>query len=322
MSLHPRQPVVFAAWLLAPLLACATPATSVLAQNSGTTAAGATTQDLPARAVLARIVAANGAAPVPNTVDTIKGGNPETHVTGVVTTFMDTFEVLQKAVAAGDNLIITHEPTFYNHVDDRTIFPDDPVVAAKLRYIEAHHLVVYRFHDGWHRHQPDGILTGVVAQLRWEPYQHAGSAPGAAQLFRIPATTVGQLAARLRQQTGSPVVRVVGDPAMPVTDVALLPGASGLAKQVSYLERDDVQVLVAGESAEWETVEYVRDAAALARAGLGKPKALILLGHEPSEEAGMQQCATWLRGVLPGMRIDFIPAGSPFTAVETAAGKR
>jgi putative NIF3 family GTP cyclohydrolase 1 type 2 len=267
-----------------------------------------------ARALIAQIVQANAAAPVPGTVDTIKAGDPETPVTGIVTTFMDTYEVLQKAVAAGDNLIITHEPTFYNHVDDRSIFaPGDPVIAAKLAYIQAHHLVVWRFHDGWHRHQPDGILDGEVAALGWGSYQQADP-----HLFRLPPTTVSALAAKLQAQLGSPVVRVVGDPATLVTKAALLPGASGLTKQVAMLERDDVQVLVAGESAEWEAIEYVRDAAALARAGHGEPKALILLGHEPSEEAGMQQCATWLRSILPGLKIDFIPAGSPFTAVVTA----
>ena len=268
--------------------------------------------------MIARIVAANGAAPVPGTVDTIKAGDPETPVTGIATTFMDTYEVLQKAVAAGDNLIITHEPTFYNHVDNRTLFPGDAVVKAKLDYIEAHHLVVWRFHDGWHDHQPDGILKGVVEGLGWTGYQRAAtSSPEAANLFLVPPTTVADLASALREKTGSPGVRVVGDPAMTVTQVALLPGAAGLAEQVRFLEREDVQVLVAGESAEWEAVEYVRDAAALARSGGGKPKALILLGHEPSEEAGMRYCATWLKSVLPGMRIDFIPAGSPFSMIST-----
>jgi hypothetical protein len=46
-----------------------------------------------------------------------------------------------------------------------------------------------------------------------------------------------------------------------------MPGAAGLTSQVKMLERDDMQALIAGESAEWEAVEYVRDAAALARAG-------------------------------------------------------
>lgn len=102
-------------------------------------------------------------------------------------------------------------------------------------------------------------------------------------------------------------MRVVGDPNMPVTQIALLPGASGLTKQVKALERDDVQVLVAGESAEWETVEYARDAAAQ-----GKHKALILLGHEVSEEAGMRYCAVWLKDVLPGVPVEYIRAGEPF----------
>jgi putative NIF3 family GTP cyclohydrolase 1 type 2 len=271
-----------------------------------------------AQQVIDAIVKANGAAPVPDTVDTIKGGDPNTPVTGIVTTFMDTFDVLQKAVAAGDNLVITHEPTFYNHVDSRALFPGDPVVAAKLAYIEQHHLVVWRFHDGWHHHQPDGILEGVVQQLGWEPYrQPASSASTPANLFHLPATTIGALAATLREKTGSPVVRVIGDPAASITNVALLPGASGLNKQVTLMERADVQALIVGEAPEWEAVEYARDATAEARAGLTRPKALIVLGHEPSEEGGMQYCATWLKTVLPGIRIDFIPAGSPFSDVVT-----
>ncbi len=295
-------------FLLATLLTFVS-ATQCVAQTTG----------MSARAAIAQIVQANGAAPVPDTLDTIKAGDPDTPVTGIVTTFMDTYEVLQKAVAAGDNLVITHEPTFYNHVDDLSVLRGDPVVAAKLAYIQAHHLVVWRFHDGWHRHQPDGILDGEVTALGWRSYQQPGSGADP-HLFRLPPTTVGALAATLQAQLGSPVVRVVGDPATTVTKVALLPGASGLVKQAAMLERSDVQVLVAGESPEWEAVEYVRDAAALAKAGKGEPKAFILLGHEPSEEAGMRACATWLKSVLPGVRVDFIPAGSPFTAVVT--GKR
>ena len=280
--------------------------------------AAAQAQHQTAQQVIDAIVKANGAALPPDTVDTIKGGDPNTPVTGIVTTFMDTFDVLQKAVAAGDNLVITHEPTFYNHVDSRTVLPGDPVVAAKLAYIEQHHLVVWRFHDGWHRHQPDGILEGVVHQLGWESYrQPAISANMPANLFHLPATTVAALAATLREKVGSPVVRVIGDPSATITQVGLLPGASGLIKQVTLMEREDVQALVVGEAPEWEAVEYARDATSEARAGLGKPKAMIVLGHEPSEEAGMQYCATWLKTVLPGLRIDFIPAGSPFSDVVT-----
>ena len=266
-------------------------------------AAQVTDAPLTAGAAIQRIIAATSATPPPNTVDTIKAGDPNTPVTGIVTTFLDTYQVLQQAVAGGKNLIITHEPTFYNHPDDMTVLGDDPVQAEKLAYIQKHHLVVWRFHDTWHLRHPDGILEGVIEEFGWKPYQ-SSSDP---HLFTLPQTTVAQLAATLRARAGSRLIRVVGDPQMPVTHVALLPGASGLKMQVKVLERDDVQVLVAGEAAEWETVEYARDAAAQ-----GRHKALILLGHEVSEEAGMQYCAQWLKEIFPGMPVEFIKAGEPF----------
>ena len=49
--------------------------------------------------------------------DTFKVGDPSTLVTGVVTTSMATLDVLQKAVRAGANLVITAAPTFYNRAD-------------------------------------------------------------------------------------------------------------------------------------------------------------------------------------------------------------
>jgi len=51
------------------------------------------------------------------TVDTFKAGDPSTVVTGVVTTSMATLDVLQKAVQAGANLVITAAPTFYSRAD-------------------------------------------------------------------------------------------------------------------------------------------------------------------------------------------------------------
>jgi len=266
-------------------------------------AAQTTGTQLTAEATIQKIIAATGATPPPHTVDTIKGGDPNTVVTGIATTFLDTYQVLEKAVADGKNLIITHEPTFYNHPDDMTVLGDDAVQAQKLAYIKEHHLVVWRFHDTWHLRRPDGILEGVIVEFGWKPFQNSTDP----HLFTLPQTTVAQLAAALQAKAGSHLIRVVGDPNMSVTRIALMPGAAGLTRQVKMLERDDVQVLVAGESAEWEGVEYARDAGTQ-----GRHKALILLGHEVSEEAGMRYCAEWLKGVLPGMPIEYIRAGEPF----------
>ena len=48
-----------------------------------------------------------------------------------------------------------------------------------------------------------------------------------------------------------------------------------------------------GEAREWETVEYVDDAVAA-----GEDKALVIVGHIPSEQAGMEECARWLKGFV------------------------
>ncbi len=246
-------------------------------------------------------------APVdPNTVDTFKAGDPNTPVTGIATTFLDTYDVLRQAVAEGANLIITHEPTFYNHLDETDFLKGDPVFEQKMAYIREHHLVIWRFHDQWHWRKPDGIVQGFIQAVGWEKYRR----PYEQNAFTLPPTTVGQLAADLRDKLNSRSIRIVGDPGLRVTDVAYLPGASGENKELKELERDDVQVLVAGEAREWETVEYVRDAAAE-----GRHKALILLGHEVSEEPGMEYCARWLRPLFPSVPVTFIPAGEPFGRV-------
>ena len=271
---------------------------------------------LTAAEVIGRIVKATGAAPPAGTVDTIKAGDPGTVVTGVATTFTPTMDVLRKAVAAHLNLIVTHEPTFYNHLDEDTLFVDDPVYKEKLDYIREHHLVIWRFHDTWHLRRPDGIAEGFVERAGWKRYENPGPAEEAGFFFTLPQTTVSALAKDLQRRFHARAVRVVGDPKMTVTKVAYRPGASGEARQVKALEREDVEVLVAGEAAEWETVLYTLDAVQQ-----GRRKALILLGHDTSEEAGMENCASWLKTVLPGMPVRFIPAGEPYWTPEKAGNR-
>lgn len=237
-----------------------------------------------------------------NTVDTVKAGDPSVVVTGIATTFLDTMEVLREANRRGANLVITHEPTFYNHLDDTTFFANDPEYREKLSFIQEHHMVVFRLHDIVHIASPDRIQTGVIEELGWREYK-TGDDPAR---FTIPKTTLLVLSRDLMKKFDAKTLRVVGDPNLQITRIALVPGAAGLQKQVLALRRDDVEVLVAGESAEWEGVEYVRDAVAQDR-----HKALILLGHEVSEEAGMKVVAEDIRPLFPKLPVIHIPAGQP-----------
>jgi putative NIF3 family GTP cyclohydrolase 1 type 2 len=268
---------------------------------------GASGQALPltASVVIERIKAHVGIPWMEQTVDTFKAGDPDTPVTGVAVTMMATFDVIQRAAASGHNLVITHEPTFYGHQDstDELVEEHDALYKAKADFIAAHHMVVWRFHDHWHRMTPDGILTGMVRTLGWGAYQKADEP----HVFAIPETTVGALAARIKQTLDAQTLRVVGDPAMKVTGVGLLPGFAGSQLNRHLLQRTDVQVEVIGEGHEWEIVEYTADAST---ANLGK--ALIVIGHIASEQAGMEECARWLKGFVTEVPIEFVPAREPF----------
>jgi putative NIF3 family GTP cyclohydrolase 1 type 2 len=65
-------------------------------------------QALTAQDVVERIKSQAGIAWLAETRDTFKAGDPQTPVTGIAVTMMATYAVLQRAVANGQNLIITH----------------------------------------------------------------------------------------------------------------------------------------------------------------------------------------------------------------------
>jgi putative NIF3 family GTP cyclohydrolase 1 type 2 len=239
-----------------------------------------------------------------DTVDTFKGGGAETPVAGIAVTMMATMDVLERASAKGLNLVITHEPTFYAHLDTPAgIAASDPVWKQKQEFIERHGMAVWRFHDHWHERSPDGIEAGMVRALGWEKFQRKENQ----YLFVMPETTVKRLAEEVAKKLGSSTVRVVGEPEMKVTKVAFSPGAAGSEHEMKALERDDVEVLLVGETREWETIEYAADAVTQ-----GRKKGLIVIGHIPSEQAGMEECARWMKGFVKDVPVEFVPAKEPW----------
>lgn len=262
-------------------------------------------EPITARQVVARIKENIGVTLPPNTTDTFKAGNPDTVVKGIATTMMATYDVLKRAADEGKNLVITHEPTFYSHLDKTADLEaqGDAVLRAKEELIRKHNMVIWRFHDGWHAMKPDGILLGMTHALGWAEYQ----SPADPRLFTIPEVSLEKLADSMASRLSIKTSRVVGDKRLKVSKIALQPGAAGPARHIKLLERNDVEVLAIGEVPEWETIEYVSDAVSQ-----GKKKALILLGHIPSEQAGMQECAIWLRHFVTEVPVAFIAAREPF----------
>jgi putative NIF3 family GTP cyclohydrolase 1 type 2 len=236
-----------------------------------------------------------------DTVDTFKAGDPATVVKGIVTTTMATIDVLRKSVAAGANMVITCEPTFFAKADNPNA-PADPVLAAKRDFIQKNGLVVWRFSDHWRLRKPDPLAQGLSDEMGWTKYQAAGDATH----FALPVITLDALAGDLKKKLGvRGGIRVVGDPSTEIRKVGLLTGTTPLAASLRTMPA--VDAIVAGEVREWESVEYAQDTVTA-----GIRKGMILLGRVVSEEPGMKLCALWLRTFIPEVPVTWIATGDPY----------
>jgi putative NIF3 family GTP cyclohydrolase 1 type 2 len=246
----------------------------------------------------------------PDSVDTVKAGDASTIATGVVTTSMATLQVLRQALKAGANVIISAQPTFYAKTDTPAPPPprgggsaaSDRVFAAKNEFITRNNLVLFRLSDHWRLRQPDPLAQGLASALGWSRYQSKTDP----LLLSLPALALETVAVNVKKALltrGG--IRVVGNPEMMVRSVGLLPGTTPIQSALRMLP--NVDVIIAGEVREWESVEYVRD-----QVFSGAKKGLILVGRVVSEEPAMEVCANWLKTFVPEVPIRHISAGDPY----------
>lgn len=239
-------------------------------------------------------------APFEKTVDTIKVGSRDTVVTGVVTTMFTTVEIIRQAIALKANLIIPHEPTFFSGQDETDYLQEDPIFRAKYDLLEKNGIIVWRNHDYVHRLQDDGVRVGVVADLGWTDYYQPQN-----PILTIPKTNLRGLINHIKTKLEVPAMRYVGDLDQACASVLLLPGAVGGRRQIEAIQRYRPDVLVCGESNEWETPEYVRDANEL-----GMRLSMIEIGHSASEEGGSEFVKNWLNDHMPGLPVHHLPSGN------------
>ncbi len=237
------------------------------------------------------------------TVDTFKAGDPYSDLKGIAVCMFADMITLQQAVIKGCNFVITHEPVFYNHLDETTDYADNAVYKEKQKFIKDNGLIVFRFHDHIHKIRPDGISEGMINKMGIKNY----AVNEELSLFRIPENTLAGFAAGLKEKLGLKSIRMIGNSDMQFTKLAFMAGAPGGQRHIQMLSNKEVEVLIAGEAPEWETYLYANDAVSQ-----GKNKAVIFLGHIKSEEAGMEYCAEWLQGFIRDVPIHFIENPSNF----------
>ncbi|GAB5560120.1 MAG: hypothetical protein SynsKO_17670 [Synoicihabitans sp.] len=256
------------------------------------------------REVIDHLLAQSATGLRAETVDTVKTGDAQQRVSGIVTCFMANTHTVERAIALGANMIITHEPTFYNHLDGVMELEGDETYAHKLRRLNEHGIVVFRFHDHLHQMRPDPILQANVDALGWGEFQDSENP----HLSVLPERTVRDLVSELKQawKIEDPV-KVVGDLNTRVSRVGIVPGAYGGKAQIGFTQECNFDALIVGEVHEWETPEYYRDSAAA-----GRPRALIVTGHAVSESLGMAWLADWLALEFSNVAVQFVATPDPF----------
>jgi putative NIF3 family GTP cyclohydrolase 1 type 2 len=254
-----------------------------------------------AQAIADRIQQKLGASWRPSVMDGFMAGRPDTEVRGVVTTFAPSLEVLRKAVASGQNMIVVRKPPAMD---------SDPTYQIKRDYIAANKLVVYRLFENWNLRQPDAQLQGLAKALGWEKhYKPSGGQPWATNngFFALPPATLKQTAQALKKTLGLKSIRVGGDPNLRVTKAALSHGLYWLTDIHKLLAEPGVDLLVVGEP-QWEN-ELSQYSFDLADAGL--KHGMIVLGQEASEEPGAGEMAAWLTTFVSEVPVRWIPTGEP-----------
>ena len=243
-----------------------------------------------------------------HTVDNFKAGDPEVEIEGIAVGWMSYTWALEKGLELGCNLFITHEPTFYDHLDkEQEVFRFE-AARDKRTFVEENGLVVLRCHDLWDQVPEIGIPDSWAQQLGFEnPIGGAGYYRVYDVSGRTALEVAQQVAARTRE-LGQEAVQLIGSGEEAVTRMAI--GTGAITPFQRYLDEYEVDLALCTD----DGFTYWRDGGLAIDMGLP----VILVNHAVAEINGMKLLAGHLQEKFPELPVHFIPQGCMFRLVGEA----
>ena len=236
------------------------------------------------------------------TCDTFKSGDPSAEIVGIAVSMFATPDVVRKASECGANLLIVHEPTYYNHFD--TEKNDCPPASLKEKLIKDSGITIFRFHDYAHSCSPDLICEGELKYSGLKGEFREGKYSAVNDFILDEPMSALQLAKTLEEKLGIKHIRIAGNAHAEGRKISCNFGTPGHLVE-SLAESDFV---LTGEICEWQLGEIARD-----YGQLGFNKAILVMGHIGSERAGMKHLADILVQRHPELSIQYIECGEVYS---------
>ncbi len=237
-----------------------------------------------------------------NTVDRVIAGNPNKPVKRILVTWMPSFAAVKAAIDGRYDLLLTHEPTFYDHRDYRDNPADMHKVAtamAKKKLIDDSGLTIIRNHDVW------DLFPGVGIPFAWAKFLGINSKPvrifagNYQHRYDIEPLTLDALAQRISKRTatlGEPSIQVHGRGDQLVSRIGI--GTGCCARPADFREAGcDVSIVTDDGSSYWSQLQRAED----------ESHPFIRVHHGTSEEPGMVTLTEYVNDNIPGIRADHLP---------------
>lgn len=248
-----------------------------------------------------------GEGPYPHPdVDTFKAGDPQSEVHGIAVGWMSYTSALEKALELGCNLFVTHEPTYYDHLDkDQEVFRL-PGAVAKREFLATSGLSVLRCHDLW------DLMPEIGIPDSWGRFLDLGEPVRSARYVRAydiepqPASVFAAFLAARLIPLGQPGVQLMGPGDKRIGSVAL--GTGAITPILDIMAGMHVDAVIATD----DGIDYWRDGAMAI--DLGIP--VFVVNHPVSELAGVEALADHLRAAFPEIPVHHIPQTCMYRLVQ------
>jgi putative NIF3 family GTP cyclohydrolase 1 type 2 len=241
-----------------------------------------------------------------HTVDRIILGDPDKEIKRILVSWMSSIKAIEKSIAEGFDMLITHEPTFWVHAEElETIGKWDEgslkreTAFNKKALIERSGLVVLRNHDVWDLMPKVGIPWAWAAFLGFGCEPAAMNKPTDHHRYDIAPVTVDELAVQIAEKTssiGEPAIEVFGNGKAIVSKVGIGTGC-GCDVEVFRALGCDISIVCDDGSIYWRDIQWAEE--------INHP--VIRVNHSTSEEPGMITLTKYINDNLPGLYAEHIP---------------